>query len=199
MILKLRPILLSAALLIALSPLFAQASGLSDNTRHERSLSFYNTHTEEELNVTFWRNGRYKMNAMEDINRHLRDHRSGHVHDMSPELMTLLYNIKVELQRRHPDKDIIYHVISGYRSPETNAMLRARGGGQAKKSRHMVGDAIDVRVPGIDSAEIRDIAWCMQKGGVGYYRGSDFVHVDMHKVRHWNWSPKAGMCNRPNS
>ncbi len=199
----LRSVLFIAAIaLMAFSPLLAQASGLSvGEDRFERKLSFYNTHTREDMVVSYWRNGRYDNRAMEEINHYLRDHRNGHVHTMSTDLMNLLHDIKGELQRRHPGKDIVYHVISGYRSPQTNEMLRARGGGQAKKSRHMAGDAIDIRVPGIDSSEIRNVAWCLQKGGVGYYKGSDFVHVDTHKVRHWNWSPKTGLCdgNRPSS
>jgi uncharacterized protein YcbK (DUF882 family) len=92
------------------------------------------------------------------------------------------------------DEQITFHVISGYRSPKTNEMLRRAGGGQAKKSRHMHGDAIDIRIPDVPSALVRDVAWCLQAGGVGYYRGSNFVHVDTHKVRHWNWSPENVSC-----
>lgn len=165
----------------------------------DRTLHFYNTHTHENMSVTYVRNGRYVQAAADDINSYLRDHRNGHVHEISRDLMNLLHVMQQELQRRHPEQDIVFHVISGYRSPQTNAMLRAAGGGQAKKSRHMQGDAIDIRVPGIKSSEIRNMAWCMQRGGVGYYRGSNFVHVDTHSVRHWNWQPKADMCGRSNS
>lgn len=199
MLLRIKQSLLLALVAGMLVPLVTQASGLSDTTRQERTLSFYNTHTQETLTASYWRNGRYVSASMEDLNRFLRDHRSGHSHTMSADLMNLLHDIKTELKRRHPEKEIVFHVISGYRSPATNAMLRAGGGGQAKKSRHMSGDAIDIRVPGIDTAEIRNLAWCMQRGGVGYYSGSDFVHVDTHKVRHWNWSPKSGLCNRTTS
>lgn len=200
MVLRNNILALAAILLFALSPYIASASGLSGGAgRNDRTLSFYNTHTNETLDVTYWRNGRYDSAALEQINTYLRDHRNGHVHTMSYELMNLLHTLKGELARRNPGQEIVFHVISGYRSAATNEMLRANGGGQAKKSRHMNGDAIDIRVPGIDTAQIRDIAWCLQRGGVGFYKGSDFVHVDTHKVRHWNWSPRAGMCNNTNS
>ncbi|PJB72980.1 MAG: hypothetical protein CO093_01770 [Alphaproteobacteria bacterium CG_4_9_14_3_um_filter_47_13] len=204
MIFRTKMMIVTAILLFALSPLLspllAQASGFSGaDARGQRTLSFFNTHTNETLNVTYWKNGRYDRNALDGINRYLRDHRTGHTHEMSYELMNLLNDLQQELKHRHPEQEIVFHVISGFRSPETNTMLRASGGGQAKQSRHMSGDAIDIRIPGIDSAEIRNIAWCMQRGGVGFYQGSDFVHVDTHKVRHWNWSPEAGMCGRTSS
>lgn len=189
-------VVLAGALLVlgAASLTKANASGLWHKSERERSLSFYNTHTHETLDVTYWRNGRYDAEALEKINIHLRDHRRGSHIAMNRDTMNLLHDIKTRLQARYPDKNIRFSVISGYRSPETNAMLRANGGGQAKKSRHMHGDAIDIRVSGIDSVEIRDIAWCLQRGGVGYYRGSDFVHVDTAKVRYWNWKPTGSTC-----
>lgn len=189
--------------MVMLLPLWAQASGINSGGLKtqggERTLAFYNTHTHETIETTFWRNGDYDQNELDKMKDFLRDHRSGHSHTVSADLLNLLHGLQTELQRRHPDQDIVFHVISGYRSPATNAMLRANGGGQAKKSRHMEGDAIDIRVPGIDTVEIRNVAWCMQRGGVGYYSGSDFVHVDTWNVRSWNWSPKAGMCGRGNS
>lgn len=200
MISRLKRFLAAAAFLLVLLPLLAQASGMTERgTRFGRSLSFYNTHTQESIDVSYWRGGRYDHGALETINAFLRDHRNGHVHTISPDLLNLLYGIKQELKTRYPQKDITFHVISGYRSPASNEMLRAKGGGQAKNSRHMQGDAIDIRVPGIKTTELRDIAWCFQRGGVGYYKGSDFVHVDTAKVRSWNWTPKAGMCNRGSS
>ncbi len=182
-----------------LVPFVTQASGLSDRSHQERSISFYNTHTNETISVTYWKDGRYIPAALENINRVLRDHRSGHSHQMSTDTLNLLHDMKLQIKRRNPSQDVVFHVISGYRSPETNAALRASGGGQAKKSRHMSGDAIDIRVPGVDTVELRNMAWCLQRGGVGYYKDSDFVHVDTHKVRHWNWKPKAGMCSNLNS
>ncbi len=196
MVIRLLRYILVGALLLTVAPDTAQASSFFDRwgKSQERVLDFYNTHTHETLSATFWRNGRYNVQALQKINWILRDHRSGDVRDMSYELMNYLHAIKLELRQRYPEQEIVFHVISGYRSKATNDMLRARGGGQAKTSRHMLGDAIDIRVPGIDSAEIRDIAWCLQRGGVGYYRGSDFVHIDTHKIRHWHWAPTAQTC-----
>lgn len=195
-------LLLAATVAVAAfaQPMLARAAGLQANPGvfGEQSapytLSFYNTHTREELTVTYRRRGMVVSTAMDEVDNFLRDHRTGDAHNMSEELLDVLHDIQQEILRRHPGKDVVFHVISGYRSPRTNAMLRATSGGQAKKSRHMEGDAIDIRVPGVDSAEIRDIAWCLQRGGVGYYRGSDFVHVDTWNVRHWNWKPTAQTC-----
>lgn len=187
-------------MMLTASPMQAYATSLVERfAPNSKSLQFYNTHTNETLDVTFMRDGRYDHMAMEEVNDYLRDHRNGHVHSMSTDLMNLLYDIKTELHRRHPTTPVVFHVISGFRSPATNEMLRANGGGQAKKSRHMSGDAIDIRVPGISTEEIRNVAWCMQRGGVGYYKGSDFVHVDTWKVRKWNWSPTPGLCGNNKS
>lgn len=187
-----RAALIFIALVMVALPSLAGANALWSDP--SRSLSFYNTHTREHLDVTYWRSGRYDESAMAKIDWELRDHRKQRDTNMSKELMNLLYTVKLELQKRHPDKEIVFNIISGFRTAETNAMLRAGGGGQAKKSRHVHGDAIDIRVPGIDTAEIRDVAWCLQRGGVGYYRGSDFVHVDTSRVRYWNWKPTGQTC-----
>lgn len=198
MSLRIKSILLVAVLAAGIMMPFAgRASSLSGfwGGNDERTLSFYNTHTREYLTTTYWHDGHYDPNELEKLNVYLRDHRNGHVHEMSYQLMNLLDSIKTELQRRHPDKKIVFNVISGFRSQATNDMLRANGGGQAKHSQHILGHAIDIRIPGIDITEIRDVAWCLQRGGVGYYRGSNFVHVDVAKVRYWNWTPKRGMCD----
>jgi uncharacterized protein YcbK (DUF882 family) len=160
----------------------------------QKALSFYNTHTAEKLTSIYYKKGSYQRAALNDINLHLRDHRQNEITPINTNLLDLLYEIKTQLQSRYPEKDIVFHVISGYRSPATNEMLRKTRGGQGKKSRHMHGDAIDIRVPGIPTKEIRDIAWCLQKGGVGYYSGNNFVHVDTSRVRFWNWVPRVDMC-----
>lgn len=173
----------------------------------ERNLAFYNTHTGERQTVTYWRDGRYDRTGVREINTLLRDHRTGDVKQIDPELLDVLYGIQTELQNKKPSLTVEFHIISGFRSPRTNEMLRQNVGGQAKKSRHMHGDAIDIRVPGVSTKELRNIAWCQQKGGVGYYENSHFVHVDIYKkrtpdsrfsggsrYRAWGWTPVPGLC-----
>lgn len=195
-------LLLAAVVLTALltQPYVASAAGMpgSQGLFGQRSavgtLSFYNTHTRERITVEHRSGGTLIHAAMEQVGRVMRDHRSGQSREMSPRLLDLLVDVQAELIRRHPGKPIEFHIISGYRAPQTNAAMRARGGGQAKNSRHMHGDAVDIRVPGIKTAEVRDIAYCLKRGGVGMYNGSDFVHVDVWNVRTWNWQPTAQTC-----
>lgn len=167
-----------------------------------RTLSFHNTHTRDDLTVTY-RNGLGMVteSALDDVDYFLRDHRNGHVHEIDAGLLDLLHELKTVLEERHPGLSVEYHVISGYRSKETNDHLRAAGGGQAKRSQHIEGKAIDIRVPGVDLVELRNTAWCLQRGGVGYYKSSDFVHVDTGRVRSWHWKPTAQTCEngRPSS
>lgn len=162
-----------------LSPLSAHAA-LRGRMMPERSLAFYNTHTGESLHTIYWADGSYIPQALTDINHVLRDHRNNAVKEMSPTLLDLLYSIN-----NAADASQSFHIISGYRSPATNAMLAARSGGVAKHSMHLDGKAIDIRVPGCDLSQIRRVALLQQSGGVGYYPGSDFVHVDVGKVRQW--------------
>lgn len=146
----------------------------------DRKLGLYNTHTSEKLLATYWRDGRYDAGALKDINFILRDHRSGDVAPIDPKLLDLL----VELHRRSGSSKA-YQIISGYRSPKTNAVLAAASGGVAKHSLHMDGKAIDVRLGDIALKDLRDTAIAMKAGGVGYYPGSDFIHVDTGRVRRW--------------
>jgi len=146
----------------------------------ERSLAFYNTHTGEHLQAVYWAEGEYLPQGLADINHILRDHRNNEIKDMSPALLDLLYRINNAIDARQP-----FHIISGYRSPATNAMLAARSGGVAKHSMHLDGKATDIRVPGRELIHVRRAALMLQGGGVGYYPGSDFVHVDVGRVRQW--------------
>jgi uncharacterized protein YcbK (DUF882 family) len=146
----------------------------------ERTLSFFHTHTGERLHTTFWADGRYEASELTAINRLLRDHYSGQVHTMDPALLNILYEIKMKLGTAAP-----FHVISGYRSGQTNRMLQARGGGVAKRSLHMEGQAIDIRIPGVDLRNLRRAAVSLRAGGVGMYSRSQFVHVDTGRVRVW--------------
>ena len=152
---------------------------LPDNTR--RSLSFFNTHTGERLAVCYFKNGAYCTDAMKHINHILRDHRTGDIKVIDPRLMDLLYTVNRQLGSGSP-----YHIISGYRSSKTNAMLRAQTSGVAKFSYHMLGRAIDIRLPGCDTRQLRQACLNLKRGGVGYYPRSDFVHLDTGSFRTWN-------------
>ena len=148
----------------------------------KRELSFYHTHTGKRLKTVYWRDGRYVPSALDDINRFLSDFRTGDIVEMDPELLDIIYEVREAL-----GSDGTYQVVSAYRSPKTNEMLRGRGAasGVAKKSQHLLGKAIDVRLEGVRTAELRDAAIALERGGVGYYEGSDFVHMDTGRVRRW--------------
>ncbi len=146
-----------------------------------RTLSFKNTHTGEELTTTYWRGGSYEQAALDEINYLLRDFRTGEVHNINKGLLNLLTAI-----RRQTGVSAPVNIVSGYRSPKTNAMLRrTRGEGVARQSYHVRGMAIDLRLPGYSTSSIARQARSMAVGGVGFYSSSDFVHVDVGPVRTW--------------
>ena len=145
-----------------------------------RQLSFYHTHTKENLDIVYFENGKYVDPALEEINRFLRDFRSGDATVMDPGLLDLIYDIRENL-----GSNGTYKVISAYRSPKTNEMLRRRGGGVVRNSQHLLGTAIDVRLEDIPIEVLRDTALAMQRGGVGFYKQADFVHIDTGRVRRW--------------
>ena len=148
-----------------------------------RALSFDNIHTGERLELEYWREGAYLPEALSAVNRILRDFRTGDIRPIAPQLLDLLYGLRGTLETRAP-----VSVISGYRSPATNAMLRGERehSGVAAKSLHMQGMAIDIRITGRSLASIHSAALAMRGGGVGYYPVSDFVHVDVGRVRTWS-------------
>lgn len=152
----------------------------------ERTIALYNIHTKKTLRVVYKRNDRYVPAAMKQLNWHLRDWRRNEPIKMDPKLIDLVWALHTELGSRVP-----VHVISGYRSPATNAMLRRTRGGQARRSQHMLGKAMDVRFPDIPVRRLRYSALLREQGGVGYYPTSatPFVHVDTGRVRHW---PRMG-------
>ncbi len=147
-----------------------------------RTLSLYNIHTKETLTVTFKRNGQFEDKALEQINWHLRDWRQDESITIDPALIDLVWAIHRELGSRKP-----VHVISGYRSPATNKMLRKKRGGQARRSLHLKGRAMDVRFPDVPVRRLRYSALLREQGGVGYYPTSatPFVHIDTGRIRHW--------------
>lgn len=168
----------AAASVIALPPRLS--AGVPNAAGPEKRLAFFNTHTHEHLDVCYCRAGRYDGKALAEINQILRDHRTGEVGPIETDLLDLLHSLSRRLDTGQP-----LHVISGYRSPETNAALRAKSRGVASQSLHLFGRAIDIRVPGTCTAELRDAAIGLAAGGVGYYAQSDFVHVDTGRVRSW--------------
>jgi uncharacterized protein YcbK (DUF882 family) len=158
-------------------PVLAKAATAAPN---ERMLRLYNTHTGESLRSVFWAEGRFIPDALQDINKLLRDHRNDKVSEMDPQLLVLLDQVSAKFGDQH-----VLHVISGYRSPESNNKLRANSGGVAKHSLHMDGKAIDVRIPGRDIAKLHKAALAVRGGGVGYYPESQFVHMDTGRLRSW--------------
>lgn len=151
-------------------------------TAPTRTLKFVHTHTGETLRTTYCVNGCYEAASLQVVNRFLRDFRTGDVHAIDPALLDILFELQVRA-----DRDAEFQIISGYRSPQTNASLRGRSvaSGVAKRSLHMDGMALDIRLTGFDTAKLRGLAASLQRGGVGYYRDSDFVHVDTGRVRYW--------------
>jgi uncharacterized protein YcbK (DUF882 family) len=145
-----------------------------------RKLAFVNTHTGENLAVAYFQAGSYDPAALERVAHVLRDHRTGDVHPIDPGLLDQLHDLQVLA-----DRDDAFQVISGYRSPQTNGMLRSRSSGVATRSLHMDGRAIDIRLTGFPTKKLRDLALSLKRGGVGYYAASDFVHVDTGRVRYW--------------
>jgi uncharacterized protein YcbK (DUF882 family) len=146
-----------------------------------RRLAFDNLHTGERLDVAYWENGAYVPQALTAVNHVLRDHRNNEVHVIEPRLLDLLTALSHRLEAG-PN----FEVISGYRSPATNAMLHAESSEVARGSLHMQGEAIDIRMSGLNLAYLHNAALELDMGGVGYYPGSDFVHVDVGRVRRWS-------------
>ncbi len=148
-----------------------------------RALAFHHTHTHEQISLVYAADGTYLPQALSLLNRFMRDHYSGRVGSMDPQLFDLLHRLRLALDSASLPP---FEVISGYRCPETNSLLRqSRGGGVARRSLHMDGRAIDVRLPGVPLAELRDAALALQGGGVGYYPNEQFVHIDTGRVRRW--------------
>jgi uncharacterized protein YcbK (DUF882 family) len=165
---------ISSALLFVFMPV---AAADSDDAR---TLRFYHTHTLKTLEVTYFENGLYLLEPMEQLRVFLADWRNGDQHEIEPKLMDILW----EIQRVTGNNDT-YEVISAYRSMETNRYLRSKSKGVAQNSQHVLGKAIDVRLRGLDTRKLRDTALELKLGGVGYYEKTDFVHVDTGRVRRW--------------
>jgi uncharacterized protein YcbK (DUF882 family) len=144
-------------------------------------LHFFHTHTGERLNIVYRSNEGYDYESLARLDRYLRDHRTADIHAYDPRVFDLLHDLTTSLGNPNLEID----VICGYRTPWRNEFLRTHGHGVARHSLHMQGMAIDIRVPGVPTAKLRDAAIALHRGGVGYYPTSDFVHVDVGRIRRW--------------
>ncbi len=167
-----------ASVLFAASP--ADIAG-TPPLEPEYRLRFYHTHTNERLDVVYRKGDSYIPEAIAQIEHFLRDHRTGEVHHYDPRVFDLLSDLTAAVG--HPGTEV--DVICGYRTPWSNEYLRHHSSGVAKNSLHMQAMAIDIRVPGVKTGELRTVALALHRGGVGYYPASDFVHVDVGRVRQW--------------
>ena len=174
--------LLKAGILVVSGCIFPYAAfgALEKKLPPDRSLSLYNLHTGESLKTVYWSRGKYISEALADINYILRDHRTGEIESIDKRLLDLLYAICKRLRNQNSFK-----IISGYRSPSTNALLCKTSSGVAKGSLHQQGKAVDIRLPGCQLSSLRDTAIALKGGGVGFYPKSNFVHVDVGRVRYW--------------
>lgn len=165
----------ATATTLATSPVEAAVRALP-----ERGLHLYNVHTGETLKTVYWSQGRYLTKSLVQINRFLRDHRSGDVAQMDPRLLDLM----LAVHKKFSGKGAI-HIISGYRSPASNALLVSQTDGVAHNSLHMAGKAVDIRIPGQNCNIVGRAAKSLRAGGVGTYPSSNFVHIDTGRVRSW--------------
>lgn len=161
-------------------PALAYGAYSSEPEETVRSLHLYNTHTGESLKTVYWEQGVYVTESLKDIGYILRDHRTNDMKDIDVRLLDIIAAVHKKTDSRRP-----FEVISGYRSPKTNALLYEHTRGVNPNSLHMSGRAIDVRLSGYHLKALRDAAVSLQRGGVGYYPESDFVHIDTGAVQQW--------------
>lgn len=166
----------AAAAVIPCNALASAYGSVSD----VRELHFYNVSTHEDLKVIYWKEGWYIPEALAEINHIFRDFRTGKVKAINKELLDLLFKVRKQINVDKP-----FHIISGYRSPGSNAILRKYNKNVAKNSLHMYGKAVDIRVPGFSLRTLRREAMNLGKGGVGYYPHAKSIHVDIGEVRYW--------------
>lgn len=161
--------------------LFAMPAANAAYSRvYEKRVSLLNLHTGERVRTAYWERGKYIPEALRMVEKVLRDHRSGDIHRIDPRLLDLMQHLH---HKTGNSKE--FQVVSGYRSPATNAALSAQSHGVAKNSLHMQGKAIDIRLPGVPLHVLRRAAMSMHAGGVGYYPKSNFIHIDTGNVRYW--------------
>ena len=166
-----------STLLASAFPTVSSAWAIND----ARSIKVFNVHNQELVNVVYWRNGYYQPEGLQSLNYFFRDWRNNTQYRIEPSLFDILHSIQVETKSDSSG----LHLISGYRSPQTNSLLRSRSSGVAKNSLHMKGLAADIRSPNVKLTTLRKAAISLKEGGVGFYPKSNFVHVDTGTVRYW--------------
>ena len=179
--LRFNPYIGGLLLMGLLAPLAGRGADQAQQPVREYRLRFYHTHTNERLEIVYRRGDTYLPAALDQLDHFLRDHRTGDVRHFDPRLFDLLYDLTDSVH----DAGGEINVICGYRTPKTNEFLRTRSAhsGVAQHSLHMQAEAIDIRLPGIPTSQLRDAALRLQRGGVGYYSASNFVHADVGRVR----------------
>jgi uncharacterized protein YcbK (DUF882 family) len=177
--------------LIALGSAHAQAPGATSARAAERSLQLYNTHTNEKIDIVYRRGDQYIQSALAKLDYFLRDHNTNEVRHFDPRLYDILSDLTASVG--HPGSEI--DIVCGYRTTSTNAALRAHTTGVAKNSLHIQAEAIDLRMPGVNTLRLRKAALALARGGVGYYPHSDFIHVDTGRVRQWCFDCPASLIN----
>ena len=170
-----------AALTLLTGSSLQAATGDAPSNLEQYRLRLYHLHTGQHIDVVYRVGNRYLPDAVAQLDQFLRDHRTGDEKDYDVKEFDLLHDLMARLGRPNGEIDI----VCGYRTPWSNNWLRQHGHGVALHSQHMEAKAIDIRIPGVPTAQVRDTALAMRRGGVGYYASSNFVHVDVGPVRHW--------------
>jgi uncharacterized protein YcbK (DUF882 family) len=173
-------LLMAANVALAQSPVVSAPLPPSQEGQDHRLL-LYNTHTAERIDIVYRHGDQYLPAALAKLDYFLRDHRTGDVLHFDPHLYDILADLTSSVGHSNGEIDI----ICGYRTPSTNEALRARTTGVAKNSLHIQAEAIDLRMPGVNTLQLRKAALALHRGGVGYYPHSDFIHVDVGRVRQW--------------
>ena len=186
-----RRLWISSALLCLVAPLMAsaQSSAVAGQQPQEHRLRLFHTHTGERIDIIYRRGDTYLPDAIAKLDFFLRDFRTGDVRHFNPRLYDTLEDLTISVD--HPGAEI--EIVCGYRSRWTNEFLRSHTTGVAKNSLHIQAEAIDLRIPGIDTIKLRQAALALRRGGVGYYPHSDFIHVDIGRVRQWCFDCPPGL------
>jgi uncharacterized protein YcbK (DUF882 family) len=188
-----RALMVANTILLILAPIGArtQPRNVPSQPGRDHLLQLYNPHTGERLDIVYRRDDEYIPSALEKLDYFLRDHQTGDVRHLDPRLYDILSDLTVSVG--HPGGEI--DIVCGYRTSSTNESLRANSNGVAKNSLHIKAEAIDLRMPGIDTLKLRRAALALHRGGVGYYPRSDFIHVDVGRVRRWCYGCPASVIS----